>query len=154
MHNEVLMVVSFCGHAYLTDHDLTKDRLSTLLCTLSHNSPIHFYLGGYGDFDSIAYSCCKQFSRSHPDAKLFWISPYVSTTPEKEYDGVIYPGLENVPHRLAILKRNEWMMASADLVIAYIDHSFGGAYKSFCFALRKKKQICNLAQLTLLSKSL
>ena len=139
------MIVSFCGHACLTDHDLIKYQLRTVLNTLSSTPLIHFYLGGYGDFDNIAYSCCRQFSCVHPGAKLFWISPYISATPEKEYDGVIYPGLENVPHKFAIAKRNEWMMANADLVIAYIDHSFGGAYKSFCFATRKKKQIYNLA---------
>ena len=139
------MIVSFCGHACLTDHNSIKDQLRTSLHTLTPNSPIHFYLGGYGDFDSIAYACCKQFARSHPGTKLFWISPYVSATPEKEYDGVIYPGLENVPPKLAIIKRNEWMMENANIVIAYIEHSFGGAYKSFCFATRKKKQIYNLA---------
>ena len=62
------------------------------------------------------------------------------------YDSSVYPPIENVPMRFAINKRNEWMINQADLVIAYVDHTFGGAYKTLQYAKRKKKQIINLAE--------
>ena len=34
------------------------------------------------------------------------------------YDDVIFPPLESVPRKFAVLKRNEWMVEEADLVIA------------------------------------
>ena len=51
---------------------------------------------------------------------------------------------EHIPPRFAILKRNEWMIDNADLVIAYVDHRYGGAYKSLLFAQRRKKKIINI----------
>ena len=35
-------------------------------------------------------------------------------------------------------------MSNADLVIAYVDRDYGGAYKALCVAKRKKKKIINL----------
>ena len=60
------------------------------------------------------------------------------------YDASIYPPIENVPPKFAILKRNEWMMTNADLIIAYIKHDYGGAYKSLQVAKRRKKNIINI----------
>ena len=60
------------------------------------------------------------------------------------YDSILYPPLETVPKRFAINKRNEWMIVQADLVISYIDHEFGGAYKTFAYAKKKKKKIIEL----------
>jgi len=62
-------------------------------------------------------------------------------------DMSIYPPIENVPLRFAILKRNEWMMKNADLIIAYVKRNYGGAYKSLQVAKRKKKKIINIYDL-------
>jgi len=59
-------------------------------------------------------------------------------------DTSIYPPIENVPPKFAISKRNEWMMISADLIIAYVNRSYGGAYKSLQVAKRRKKKIINI----------
>ncbi|MBQ3489992.1 MAG: hypothetical protein IJA86_05345 [Clostridia bacterium] len=59
-------------------------------------------------------------------------------------DTSIYPPIEQVPPRFAISKRNEWMMANADLIIAYVNHEYGGAYQSLRVAKRKKKKIINI----------
>ncbi len=63
----------------------------------------------------------------------------------KLYDETIYPELEKVPYRFAISKRNEWMVDNSDLVIAFVSHSWGGAATTYRYAIRKKKQIINLA---------
>ena len=39
----------------------------------------------------------------------------------------MYPLLENVIPRFAISKRNEWMIDKADLIIAFVNHEYGGA---------------------------
>ena len=61
------------------------------------------------------------------------------------YDDCIYPPLENVLPRFCILRRNEWMVDEADLIIAYVMHPLGGAYKTLEYARKKKKKIINLA---------
>ena len=68
---------------------------------------------------------------------------------ENLFDSIVYPPLEAVPLKFAIIKRNEWMIREADLVITYISHSFGGAYKSMRYAQRKKKRVINLAEQSL-----
>jgi hypothetical protein len=60
------------------------------------------------------------------------------------YDISVYPPLEGVPLRFAISKRNEWMARKSDLVIAYVKHNFGGAYKAVEFAKRNGKRIINV----------
>ena len=62
------------------------------------------------------------------------------------YVSFIYPPLEKVPLKFAINKRNEWMIDQSDFVIAYVEHSFGGAYQSLKYAYRKGKRIVNLAK--------
>lgn len=65
----------------------------------------------------------------------------------KEFDGTIYPDLEYVPKRLAIVKRNEWMIDKAAFLIAYVEHDRGGAYRTLKYAKKKKHikviNLCN-----------
>ena len=57
------------------------------------------------------------------------------------YDGTIYPPLENVPKRLAIIKRNEWMVDHSDVIVAYVLHEWGGANIMLQYATRKGKEV-------------
>ena len=86
-----------------------------------------------------------------PEIELIFITPYLDKNYSKlefakyHYDDVIFPPLESVPHKFAILKRNEWMVEETDLVIAYVMYSWGGAAKTLEYAKRKNKTIINLA---------
>ena len=62
-------------------------------------------------------------------------------------DGALYPPLEGTPPKFAISKRNEWMMESADLIIAYVERGYGGAYQALQTARRRGKRIINLCDL-------
>ena len=53
---------------------------------------------------------------------------------------IIYPELDNVPLRFAISKRNKWMVEQADIVIAYITHTYGGAYATYRHAKKEKQR--------------
>lgn len=73
--------------------------------------------------------------------------PYLDRTFDAaDYDETVYPPLENVPRRYAITRRNEYMADCADVIVAYVIHSFGGAYKTLCYAQRKKKRIIQYKQ--------
>lgn len=56
---------------------------------------------------------------------------------QDNYDEIIYPPLEKIPKKFAILRRNEWMIDNADLVIAYIRRSWGGAAQTLKYAQKK-----------------
>lgn len=113
------------------------------------------YLGGYGNFDQFAYSCGKEYQKKHGNVELVFVRPYLDERYQKSksdyganiYDAIIYPELERVPYRIAIIRRNQWMVEQADLVVAYITHRFGGAYTTYRYAMQKKKSIFLLSDI-------
>ena len=114
------------------------------------------YLGGYGDFDEICARACRELKQEYDDIEVVYVTPYISLSEQAKIkemqsyglcDTSIYPPIENVPLRFAISKKNEWMMTNADLIIAYVNRSYGGAYKSLQVAKRKKKKIINIYDL-------
>ena len=147
------MIVTFCGHAQYIATKEDKQRLLTKLEEVIGDAPAEFYLGGYGAFDAFAYACAKAYQKKHPKAKLVLVTPYMTLDyqknrlePQKDlYDSIYYPELENVPLKFAILERNKHMVEKADYVIAYVDHTWGGAYQAYKHAQRKKKPLFNLS---------
>lgn len=78
------------------------------------------YLGGYRRFDSFAALCVKKAQKLNASIRSNLVIPYLSVScqerikPLREYyDTIINPPLENVPARLAIIRRNEWMVDRA-----------------------------------------
>ena len=146
------MIITFCGHSNCLFSDEEKEKLKQLLIKeIRKNPTCKFYLGGYGDFDSLCLRTLRELKTDYPDIELLFITPYIDKNYSKlefakyHYDDVIFPPLESVPRKFAILKRNEWMVEEADLVIAYVMYSWGGAAKTLEYAKRKKKTIINLA---------
>ena len=148
------MIITFCGHSNYSFDDTVKEKLRGLLLqNIRKNPTCKFYLGGYGNFDSLCLSILKELKADFPDIELLFITPYLNDnyskleTAKLYYDGIIYPPLENVPRRFCISKRNEWMVNEADFVIAFVKYSWGGAAKTLEYAKRKKVGFFNLAEL-------
>lgn len=150
------MIISFVGHSKISvSAELEKHLTHTILSLLPKHEKITFYCGGYGDFDTLCAHICHTIASSREFCEVLLVTPYITESQQKKlkelqrsnlYDGTIYPPLENVPLRFAISRRNEWMILQSDLVIAFVSHSFGGAYKTLAFAHRKKKRVINLAE--------
>ena len=148
------MTITFCGHPNFSFDNTVKEKLKELLLQeIRKNPACKFYLGGYGDFDSLCLSILKEIKADFPAIELLFITPYLDDnyskleTAKLYYDGIIYPPLENVPRRFCISKRNEWMVDEADFVIAFVKYSWGGAAKTLEYAKRKKVGFFNLAEL-------
>jgi len=148
------MTITFCGHSNFSFDNTVKEKLRKLLLQeIRKNPACKFYLGGYGDFDSLCLNILKELKIQFPNIELLFITPYLDNnyskleTAKLYYDGIIYPPLENVPRRFCISKRNEWMVDEADFVIAFVKYSWGGAAKTLEYAKRKKVEFFNLAEL-------
>ncbi len=140
------MVIAFFGHAQYIGSEQDATRLSIFLEKYVGDRPAQMYLGGYGAFDSFAFSCCKRYQASHPTVSLVYVTPYLDRAmPSDQYDESLYPPLEKVPPRYAILHRNRCMVDKADRIVVYVDHSWGGAYSAYQYAKGKGKKIYNLA---------
>ena len=149
------MIITFIGHSKLPSHaNLSENLEKAILQKLPLNENVSFYCGGYGEFDLLCAKVCRAIAAKRERCEVLLITPYITESAQKKlaeikktklYDDIIYPPIERTPLRLAILKRNEWMIAESNLVIAFVTHSFGGAYKALEFARRKGKPILNLA---------
>ena len=60
-------------------------------------------------------------------------------------DTILPEGIERVHARYAIVRRNNWMIDKSDYVIAYVTHTFGGAYKAVERAKKKEKEVITIA---------
>lgn len=137
------MIVTFCGHSklYNTAAEYSK-WLDMILPSLIEGGADTFYLGGYGDFDRLAASAVGRQKAVYPDIESVLVLAYLNREVDAtRYDRTTYPPLERVPPRLAIVKRNEWMVTASDAVVSGVIHDWGGAAKTLDFAKRKKKVI-------------
>ena len=136
------MNVTFCGHSQLEEPEKIKVWLKKIIEDLIKQGAKTFYLGGYGQFDVMAASVLYKMKKKHCNIEIILVLAY----PDKKYDASIYdssiyPPLENIPRRYAILKRNEYMIDISDIVISYVKYNYGGAYTTLKYARRKNKQI-------------
>ncbi|MBQ8416126.1 MAG: hypothetical protein IJX13_04405 [Clostridia bacterium] len=147
------MIVTFCGHSHFSKSEEYEQKILSFFGDKVGNQPADMYLGGYGDFDNFAYSCCKKYKETHPDISLVFVTPYLTVEYQRNhldyqqtrYDSILYPEIEDKPPRFAISYRNKYMVEKADYVVAYVDHDWGGAYTTYKHAKRKGKEILNLA---------
>ena len=148
------MIISFAGHSFVASSGAVKEAVKEQIRKNTINEThVLCFLGGYGSFDEICACACRELKRENAGIELIYITPYMSLPMQQKikemkayglYDDSIYPPIENTPKRFAISKRNAWMMASADLVIAYVNRNYGGAYQSIEVARRKGKKIINI----------
>ena len=148
------MIISFAGHSFVASSEAVKEIVKEQLRkNIIGGAPVSCYLGGYGSFDEICAGACRELKRENIELELIYVTPYMSLSEQQKikemkayglYDDSLYPPIENVPQRFAISRRNEWMMSNADLVIAYVNRNYGGAYQSIEVARRKGKKIINV----------
>ena len=143
------MIITFLGHASFCEADKYKGLLTELLENTVKDNTVEFYLGGYGGFDSFAYSCCLEYKKSHPlTASLIFVTPYLNGAKLNEcannYDARIYPPIEHIPKKLAIIYRNRYMVDCSDVVVCYIKREYGGAFQGYKYAIKNKKKIYNI----------
>jgi len=139
------MTVTFCGNRHILENDTTIYRFvyETAESLIAEGADT-FYLGGYGNFDHLAYRVMRDLKVKYPHISLILILPYPdSNLDTRGYDETIYPPLEHVPRRFAIVHRNRWMVENSDAVIAYVRFEGGGSMKTLEHAIRKKKRVFN-----------
>ena len=136
------MTVTFCGHRDVPEQEIIRAWLSETVKGLISEGVDRFYLGGYGQFDRLSAAVVREQKEWHPEIRSVLVLPYLDREYDADlYDETVYPSLESTPRRFAISKRNEYMIDTADCVIAFVTHDFGGAYTSLCYAQRKHKRI-------------
>ena len=129
----------FFGHRDVT-HDI-RAKLQFIIEQLITEEQINsFYVGHQGQFDSMVYSILKELKVKYPHIRYTVVLAYMPDEHIKEVYGedTLYPdGLETVPRRFAISKRNDWMIQHSGYAVCYVHKITGGAVK-FREKARKK----------------
>lgn len=143
------MICAFFGHR--DSPESVKPAIELAVKQLAERYPdITFYVGHNGSFDRMVLSVLKKLSSDFPSMSYAVILAYLPTGKDKFHDGLptIYPeGIECVPRRYAISRRNDWIVKQANMVVCYITREFGGAAKCVLKARKSGKTVYNLADL-------
>lgn len=106
-----------------------------------------FYVGREGTFDALAARALLQMAEKYPHIQFSVVLAYHPRTPLEQAlqsRTILADGVESVPRRFAVLRRNEWMLGRSQMVIAYFTRSFGGAARFLQKAYRDGKQVINV----------
>ena len=148
------MIIGFCGHSdVLLSNDERTIIKNIIIDLVSKNDKVEFYLGGYGNFDYACANILKELKSTYSKIERVFITPYANEKYIKNkfdktlYDTCIFPALENVPKKLAIIRRNFWIVDKCDVLICYVSYNFGGARKTYDYAKNKGVSIYNLPNL-------
>ncbi len=134
--------VTFCGHGTVSNEREVEKWLTQVTMDLINQGAKTFYLGGYGEFDSLCKKVLSIHKKTYTEIEILLIVPYLNHKMSTAgYDGTIYPDIEKTPPKFAISARNKWMVEQSDCVVAYVIHGWGGAAKTLEHAKRKKKNI-------------
>ena len=146
--------VSFIGHREVDrfrDVESCVEEITKNL--IQEKEYVEFYIGRNGEFDIMVASVIKRAKRDFGDANnsLILVLPYPIANMdmmEKYYDEIYFP-LNNKTHfKSAITKRNEWMVENSDLIVAYVERDFGGAFEALKYAKKHNKCVLNIKDLT------
>lgn len=138
------MKSAFFGHRDAPDE--IRDRIKeTVIDLIEERDVTKFYVGNNGNFDRMALSVLKELSGMYPQISYYVVYAYLPEKGGDDFEHTIYPeGIETVPKRFAIDYRNRWMVGQANVVVAYVRRSFGGAAKFVDMAERQGKDVINL----------
>lgn len=121
----------FFGHREVT-HNIRSKLTSIIEKLITVDDVTEFYVGHQGQFDTMVYSVLKELKAKYPRIRHTVVLAYMPDEHIKEVYGenTIFPdGLETVPKKFAILKRNDWMIQHSDFAVCYVYKITGGAAK-------------------------
>ena len=146
----MLVVCSFFGHKNTpqTIYPQIRECIEKLITLYNVDS---FMVGNQGDFDYMVLKALRQLKQEYPHIYYNVVLAYLPTQ-KQEYEAYdpletfLPEGIETVPRRFAISWRNRWMVKESEIIICYIDHTWGGAVQYVKYAQNQGKEIINLSQ--------
>ncbi|MBQ7799454.1 MAG: hypothetical protein IJ370_03085 [Oscillospiraceae bacterium] len=143
------MTVTFFGHSN-APQDIRPKLKSVLVDLIKNKNATMFYVGNHGNFDAMVKSTLKELKHAFPHINYAVVLAYLPIKrSELEYkyylDTIVPDGIESVPPKYAIVKRNRWMIDNSDTVVTYVKYIVGGAVQFKTLAEKKGKTVINIA---------
>ncbi|MBR2336379.1 MAG: hypothetical protein IKA61_00325 [Clostridia bacterium] len=143
------MIVSFFGHASFSESSIDMQTVLNVLEKELQGQDVDFYVGNYGDFDSFSLRVARAYQQLHANSSVVFVMPYLNNVRcndfAKKCDCSIYPEIEKVPLKFAIIERNKWVVQNSDLLIFYYK-TIGKTRDIYEYAISKNKRVINLAE--------
>ena len=151
-----IFTVAFFGHRYIDKtlrlEELLEEKIKRLI---DEKEYVEFLVGRNGEFDKLVSSVIHKIRKTYrnDNNSLTLVLPYLTAeyNNNKKYFEEYYSDVEisysaSKSHaKSAIQIRNREMVDRADLIISYIEHNQGGAYKTVKYAMENNKEIINFA---------
>ena len=151
-----IFTVAFFGHRSIDNpfkvEELLEEQIRKLI---NEKEYVDFLVGRNGEFDQCVSSTVLRVRKNYrnDNSSLVLMLPYPTAeyVDNQNYFEDYYSDIEisyaasKAHPKSAIQIRNHEMVARADLVICYIEHNEGGAYKTVKYASEQNKPIINLA---------
>lgn len=151
-----IFTVAFFGHRYIDKtlrlEELLEEKIKRLI---DEKEYVEFLVGRNGEFDILVSSVIHKIRKTYrnDNNSLTLVLPYLTAeyNNNKKYFEEYYSDVEisysaSKSHpKSAIQIRNREMVDRADLIISYIEHNQGGAYKTVKYAMENNKEIINFA---------
>lgn len=142
------MVCCLFGHKD-TPSSIYPELEAKIRYAIEYEAADYFLVGNNGAFDSMALCVLRKMVHEYSGISYHVVLAYLPTGYKVDWPysaaETLYPeGLESVHPRYAMARRNNWMVESADIVICYITHGWGGAARYIEMAQKKKKESSTL----------
>lgn len=137
---------TFIGHGEC--YGLSSELIRTEIVKMINKGVTEFYTGGMGGFDWMCARVVYDLKKNYPQIHNYLVIPYLSFTilEKKYFDAIVYPeGFEKYHFKAAIPARNKYLVDNTKYALCYVNHSWGGAAKTFEQAKKKGLVIVNLA---------
>ena len=139
------MVATFIGHS---NCNISIEEVKVEIRKMIKCGARRFLNGGMGAFDGLCARAVFELKSEFEGIESLLIIPYLNfkCSFAELFDGSIYPeGLERYYFKAAIVKRNEYMVESADMALCYV-YAIGGAAKTYKRAKEKGIMLYHLCK--------
>ena len=143
-----MLSCTFFGHRD-APYDIEMPLRKILIDLITNQNVTMFYVGNQGAFDYIARMVLQSLQKEYTHIRSVVVLAYLPRDNQNEQNEVetLFPeGLELVPPKFAIDRRNKWMIAKADYVVTYVNR-LGGASRYKELADKQGKIVYNLADI-------
>ena len=143
------MVCCFFGHRTVTQEVEPRLRRTILQLLDETDDSLTCYVGNQGQFDAMVRRVLRELQAGHSALHYAVVLAYLPTQDRAlssdTYADTLYPdGLETVPKRFCIDRRNRWMLDRTDAIICYVSSGYGGAAKYVQLAEKRRIRVLNL----------
>lgn len=150
-----IYTVAFFGHRYLDNPYKVEELLEVKICELINQKEyVDFIVGRNGEFDQCVSSTVLRVRKNFRDdnSSLVLVLPYPTAEylNNEQYFHDYYTDVEisyaasKAHPKSAIQIRNREIVDRCDLIIFYLEQDFGGAYQTYQYAIKQKKDIIKL----------